>query len=164
MVNAVSFSTSEDEVKSIRSARYLKRQMQPQDFSNWIGVDYLILCSGHIPMWIAKIEEIAISRRDENMLKFMFSEIRDVWGKSSDPNYASAYKPFQSNRDNPKLTSFEDNRFFTIGDVVPFTDSPDFTRPLTINQAADRLAETYSVEAEQIEIIIRNRPKNVKES
>lgn len=133
--------------------------MQPQDFSNWIGVDYLILCSGHIPMWVAKIEEIAISRRDENMLKFIFSEIRDVWGKSSDPSYVAAYEPFQSNRDNPKQTSFEDNRFFTIGDVEPFSYSPEFTRPLTINQAASRLAETYSVEAEQIEIIIRNRPK-----
>ena len=164
MVNAVSFTISADEAKSIRTDRYIKLRMRPQDFSNWIGVDYLILCSGHIPMWIAKIEDIALSRCDDDKLKFRFSEIRDVWGKSDDPEYGAAYEPFRSNLENPKLIQFEGDKFFTIGETLTFFDNPEFTWPLTIKKAADRLAETYGVDPEQIEIVIRHQPLGVKVS
>ncbi|WP_259769143.1 hypothetical protein [Pseudomonas protegens] len=151
-------------MKSILANRCLRRQMQPQHFSNWIGVDYLVLCNEHIPLWVAKIEDIALSRQDDGLLKFRFSEIRDVWGKGCDPAYSSAYELFRSDQHNPKLTTFEDDAFFTIGEPLPFLDNPDFSGPLTIKRAAARLSETYGVEPGQVEIIIRHQPSITKAS
>ena len=155
MINAVSFSISSNETSSILVDMCIKRRASPQAYSNWIGVDYLILCNQHIPMWIAKIEDIALSRKDDEILIFRFSEIRDVWGKGGDLAYGAAFKPYKSNEPNPKMTAFEDDSFFTIGEPLPLIACPDSSGPLSIKNAAARLSETYGVDPEQVEIIIR---------
>lgn len=162
MVNAVSFSILNNEMSTIPEDMFIKRSARPQDFSQWIGVDYLILCSQHIPMWIAKIEDIALSRKDDGMLIFKFSEIRDVWGKGGEPDYSSAFKPYRSDVANPKLTAFEDDSFFTIGEPLPLIARPDGSGPLSIKSAATRVSKTYGVDPCQVEIIIRYQPSAPK--
>lgn len=162
MVNAVSFSFLNNEVESIPADRCIKRSVSASDYGNWIGVDYVILCHQHSPMWVAKIEDIALSRQDDGVLIFRFSEIRDVWGKGGEPAYSTAFKPHRHNIQNPKLTVFDDDSFFTIGDPLPLFPHPFGFGPLSIKSAAARLSETYDVDPDQVEIIIRHKPNATK--
>ena len=162
MVNAISFTLSNGEVESIPADRCIKRSVLSSSFGNWIDVDYVILCQNHIPMWVAKIEDIALSRKDDGNLIFKFSEIRDVWGKGTDPNYGAAFKPHRGDTANPKLTTFENDSFFTIGELLPSIPRTDSYGPLSIKSAAVRLSETYGVDPDQVEIIIRHKPSATK--
>ncbi|MHA4967649.1 hypothetical protein ACX0KY_13910 [Pseudomonas extremorientalis] len=162
MVSAVSFSILHNEAESIPTDRCIKRSVLASDYSNWIGVDYVILCHQHSPMWVAMIEDIALSRQDDGKLIFRFSEIRDVWGKAGEPAYGAAFKPHRHNKQNPKLTAFDDDSFFTIGDPLPLFPHPLGSGPLSIKSAAARLSETYDVDPDQVEIIIRHQPRAAK--
>lgn len=161
MVNAVSFSLSESDFAAIPVNRRLERSAMAHEHGSWIGVDYLILCTQHCPIWVAKIEDIVLPREDGGPLSFRFSEIRSLVGKSVDPEYGPAFKPYRSDRLNPKLTAFDDESFFAIGDPVPFIAQPDTIGPLSMAKAVVGLAETYGVKPEQIEITIRSNPIDI---
>jgi len=158
MVNAVSFSLSESEFATIPVNRSLERRAMANEHGSWIGVDYLILCAEHCPVWVAKIEDIVLSREDRGPLIFKFSEIRSVTGKSGTPEYGPAFKPYRVDRYNPQLTAFDDDSFFTLGDSVPFVAQPSTYGPLSLEKAIVGLAKTYGVDPEQIEITIRSKP------
>ncbi|WP_146021768.1 MULTISPECIES: hypothetical protein [unclassified Pseudomonas] len=158
MVNAVSFSLLESEFAAIPVTRRLERGAMANEHGSWIGVDYLILCSQHCPIWVAKIEDIVLSREDGGPLSFRFSEIRSVARKGGDPEYGPAFKPYRSDKYNPQLTAFDDESFFTIGDPVPFIARPDTYGPLSMEKAILGLAETYGVDPKQVEITIRSKP------
>lgn len=164
MVNAVSFSLSDAEFATIPATRTLCRGAKANEHGSWVGVDYLILCSQHCPTWVAKIQDIILPREADGPLCFRFSEIRSVWGKGGDPEYLTAYKPYRVNGYNPQLTAFEDDAFFRVGEPVPFVAQPDTLGPLSLDNAIEKLAETYGVKAEQIEITIRSRPATLTQS
>lgn len=164
MVNAVSFSLTEAEFATIPVTRTLCRGAKANEHGSWVGVDYLILCSQHCPIWIAKIQDIILPREADGPLCFRFTEIRSVAGKGGELEYSTAFKPYRSDRYNPQLTAFEDDAFFRIGDPVPFIAQPDTLGPLSLDKAIEKLAETYGVKAEQIVITIRSRPAASTES
>ncbi len=157
MVSAVSFSLSNAEFSAIPVDRSLERLSKVNEFGGWIGVDYLILCTEHHPTWVAKIEDIVISRLDGGPMTFRFSEIRSVF--SMTPSRITAFELFRSHQYNPKLTVFADNSFFTVGDLVPFIAKPDTLGPLSMDRAIHELAQTYGVAPDQVDITIRSRAK-----
>ncbi len=164
MVNAVSFSLSDAEFAVIPVTRLLCVRAKAGEHGSWVGVNYLILCSQHCPRWVAKIQDIILPREADGPLCFRFSEIRSVWSKGGDPEYLTAFKPYRVNGYNPQLTAFEDDAFFRVGEPVPFVAQPDTLGPLSLDKAIEKLAETYGVKAEQIEITIRSRPTTLTES
>ncbi len=159
MVNAVSFSISDQDYEGIPANRSVGIFAGAQDFGRWVGVDYLILCTKHCPMWVAKIEEILIARHEDGPLTFRLSEVRSVVSMGGDPKYHAAFKDYRSNQANPKLTIFDSDAFFTIGEDVPFLAQPDILGPLSMDHAIRSLAKTYGVGVDQVDITIRSRPQ-----
>lgn len=158
MVNAVLFDITPEEKKFLLKNRYLKRRMMPESFSSWIGVDYLVLCQDGSASLVAKIEDIALSRADDGMLKFRLSEVRNVWLKSVENNESSAlFAPARNGKDNPQLVVFDGDAFFKIGDPCPFTENPEFSWPMTLKRAAEHISATYGVDPNQVEITIRHQ-------
>jgi hypothetical protein len=157
VVSAVSFSLSSAEFSAISTDRSLQLPSKVNDYGGWIGIDYLILCTDHHPTWVAKIEDIVISRLDGGPMTFRFSEVRSVF--SMTPSRITAFEPFRFNQYNPKITVFADNSFFTVGDVVPFIAKPDTLGPLSMDRAIHELSQTYGVSPDQVDITIRSRAK-----
>ncbi len=88
-----------------------------------------------------------------------FSEVRDVFGKGSMPEYQEAFGKYRNNGFGVFLSTFENELFFTIGDPVAFKAQPDVFGLLSMDNAIDALAETYGVTTEQVEITIRSKPR-----
>ncbi|MDF3239972.1 MULTISPECIES: hypothetical protein [Pseudomonas] len=162
MVNAVSLPISGQDFKSIPAKRSLGIFANAQDFGRWIGVDYLILCTEHCPMWVAKIDEILMPREEGGPLIFRFTQIRSIAGMGGDPSYEAAFKSFRSSQHNPTLVAFDDASFFTIGEVVPFQAQPDTLGPFSMDEAIRCLAKTYGVGVDQVDITIRSRPQTAE--
>jgi len=159
MVNAVSVRLSESEFAAIPVERGMPLHASLNEHGGWLGVDYLILCSEHVPTWVAKVKEIVIPRTEGGPLTVRFSEVRSVFGKGATSEYQEAFGKYRNNGWGAFLSTFENELFFTIGDPVAFKVRPDFFGSLSMENAIDALAETYGVSTEQVEISIRSKPR-----
>lgn len=163
MIRTVAFSLTPDLVESIPLKGSMCVSAPVTDHDYWQNVDYLILCDKQLPIWIAKIQELVYPRDRTAPLLFRFSEIRSIEELSDEleDKKSEVLKPFFAARRSskwPQVTEFEDDQFFTIGDHLPFALQPEILGPLSIDQAAKKLAKTYGVDPSQVEIIIRSKP------
>ncbi|WP_146043140.1 hypothetical protein [Pseudomonas protegens] len=163
MIRTVALNLTDDLVSSIPLDRSMEVAASVTEHDFWQDVDYLILCHNAYPSWIAKINELVFPRDKDAPLLFRFSEIRSIMDLSEEQEVEKnkVIKPFYTARRLgkwPQLTEFEDDRFFTIGDYLPFISQPTQLGPLSMDQAAKKLAKTYGVEPDQVEIIIHSKP------
>jgi hypothetical protein len=133
------------------------------EHNSWFEVEYLILCEGKIPAWVAKIEEIVMPKIGRDSLLFRFSEVKSVKDESEErqEEYGTAFSAFYKNRNSdrwPLLITFENDQFFTIGSPVQLKAQPHAVGALSMESAILQLAETYTVNPSQVEIIIRSAP------
>lgn len=161
MVAAVAFSVSSEDFAAIPVNRCLERLSGVQEHGSWLGVEYLILCSGHIPSWVAKIQEIVMPRTQRTPMLFRFSEVRSVTDIDDNDEFRGAFKSFQDARYKAPLPfkcDFENDLFFSLGKEVWFKPTPEVFGLLTMEKATVLLAESYGVGPDQVEITIRSRP------
>lgn len=161
MVKAVAFSISSEDFAAIPTTRCLERLSGVHEHGGWQGVDYLILCSAHIPTWVAKIQEIVMPRAQKMPMVFRLSEVRSISEMDDSEEFREAFKSFQDTRYKatmPFVCDFEDDLFFSIGKSVWFKPDPEVFGPLSMESATIALAETYGVGRDQVEITIRSRP------
>jgi hypothetical protein len=159
MVNAVSIRLAESQFAAIPIERGMPLHAGANEHGSWLGVDYLILCTEHVPTWVAKVEEIVIPRTEGAPLTVRFSEVRSVFGQGTTPEYQEAFKMYRNNGWGAFLSTFENDLFFTIGDPVAFKVRPNAHGLLNMENAIDALADTYGVSADQVEITIRSKPR-----
>ena len=173
MIRTVALNLDSVSISSVLYKRSMKVEASITEYDSWQEVDYLILCANTNPAWIAKIEELVLPRRKEKSLLVRFSEIRSVEDLSDEreDEKIQLFKPYYSNRKRgnwPQFTEFENDNFFTIGDPLPFRYQPGKFELMSIDEAVLKLAKTYSVGPDQVEIIIRSKPiplnKNTRET
>nr|WP_315436062.1 hypothetical protein [uncultured Pseudomonas sp.] len=173
MIRTVAFNLDEELVTSIPQEGSMKVGASITEHDNWKDVDYLILCQRSNPSWIAKIDELVFPRRAGEALLFRFSEIRSLEDLSDEKQdkKIELFKPFFAARRSgnwPQLTEFENDEFFTVGDSLPLCSQRRDFGPLRMDKAVMRLAKTYGVDPDQVEIVIRSKPvplnKNTSET
>lgn len=118
------------------------------------SLDYVVICSAHIPTWVAKVKEILLSRMQKGCLTVRVSEVRSVASKWGCPDVATAFKPHSFDGHETQLTEFDDETFFTVGDPVQLHAGLHTHGALSIDRAIELLAETYRVRQSQIQITI----------
>ncbi|WP_124421287.1 hypothetical protein [Pseudomonas sp. CMR5c] len=158
MIKAVSMQCSLEQFDSITSDRFIVIPSKINGEANWKDIDYLVLCSAHSPSWVAKIEEIVILKEKSREMIARLSEIRSLSEKNSDAHYSRAYESHYYNGAGACPTEFPDLQFYNIGDVVGFKARPRIYGPLSMDTAIQELADTYGVDPDQVEIIIRSKP------
>ncbi|MFK2910807.1 hypothetical protein [Pseudomonas sp. 3HC3] len=159
MVNAVLLSLSEGSFQKIPEDRYLDVYAKASDHGSWIGVDYLILCTQFSPVWVAKIDIIALPRIDGAPLRVSFCEIRSIDRQRGHPDCPEELKHYRHNGGYARLLSFETDAFFTIGEPVPFIVQPDILGAVSLEKGAELIARTYGVQVDQVDITIRSKSR-----
>ncbi|KII36837.1 hypothetical protein [Pseudomonas fluorescens] len=171
MIRTVAINPDSEMVSSISQEGSMNLGASITEHNNWQDVDYLIFCQNSTPSWIAKIHELVFPRRAGEALLFRFSEIRSLEDLSDEKEEKKneLLKPFFAARKSgkwPLLTEFESDEFFTVGDPLPFCAQPRDLGPLHMDKAVLRLAKTYGVDPDQVEITIRSKsvsvPPNVR--
>ncbi|CAI8719526.1 hypothetical protein [Pseudomonas chlororaphis] len=120
-----------------------------------VGLDFVVMCGGHIPEWVAKVEEIVLSK-SIGSCEVRVSEVRSlagIWGtKEVSDAINETYYSFDGAR--TKLTEYPSDRLFTVGNPVQLRAKTAFRGSLSLELAAKEVAETYRVKPSQVKITI----------
>ncbi|EKT4527585.1 hypothetical protein QEM33_000105 [Pseudomonas putida] len=120
-----------------------------------VGLDFVVMCGGHIPEWVARVEEVVLPK-STGTCEVRLSEVRSlagIWGtKEVNDAINETYYNFDGSR--TILTEYPSDRIFTVGNPVQLRAKTDFRGALSLELAVQEVAATYRVKPSQVRITI----------
>ncbi|WP_421523429.1 hypothetical protein [Pseudomonas yamanorum] len=116
-------------------------------------LDYVVMCSSHIPEWVAKVSEVVFIKSMGRTSRVRVSEIRSVFGnQQATAALNEVWHYFDGTA--PKVVKYASESFFELSTSVPLRAKSHLDGALTFNKAIQGLADTFRVKPTQIKISI----------
>ncbi|WP_426182871.1 hypothetical protein [Pseudomonas sp. TWRC1-2] len=116
------------------------------------GLQYAVICYGHIPSWVAKVREVLLPEREGGLVCARVSEVRSLsWGN---PEVPKAFRDHPLEKMKPAICEFPDETFFNLGEIVQLQPGLHQHGFLSLERAVEQLAEAYRVDPSQVKISI----------
>ncbi|VVM44229.1 hypothetical protein PS623_00414 [Pseudomonas fluorescens] len=162
MAKTITSNTFSEELKtSISMTGFLKHSGSIK-IDMWSGAEYLILCEEEVPKLVAKIREVVIAPEGDGAVIVRIESAKSLAEAWSNNEYEAAYKGYEDARREggwPFVFEFENDKFFEVGSLVRIRPQSEIYGFLSMEKAIDELAKAYCVDSDQIEVIIKSKPR-----
>lgn len=160
MVKTITSNTFSEELKASISMTGSLKPSGSIKIDDLVGAKYLILCEKQEPKLVAKIREVVIDPEGDGSVIVRLQSAKSLDCISQE--YEAAYKAYESVRREgswPFVHEFESDDFFEVGNPVRIRPQSEIDGLFSMEKAIDELAKAYRVDADQIEVIIKSKPR-----